>query len=118
MHLDDPCGIGRTLALIEGRWKGAILWWLAERPRRFGELKRLLEGVTARVLTNHLRQLERDGLVARAVEEGPVTQVEYSLTPLGGELQPLLAAVSRWGTAHAAAVAAARDAYDARAGRP
>ena len=63
-RVSEPCRIGQTLELLGGRWKGSIIWWLQSDPRRFGELRRLLDGITPKVLTGQLRQLERDGLVA------------------------------------------------------
>lgn len=110
--VSEPCRIGQTLDLLGGRWKGSIIWWLEIEPRRFGELRRLLDGITPKVLTGQLRQLERDGLVKRKQFEEIPPRVEYSITPLCRSLTPLLATITSWGDAHMAAVNRSRSIYD------
>ena len=92
-----PCPVETTLDVIGGRWKALILYHLRDRPRRFNELRRLIPAVTQRMLTAHLRELERDGVVRREVFAVVPPRVDYSLTPLGRTLSPILAAMAEWG---------------------
>lgn len=87
---------------------------LADRPMRFGEVQRSVEGVTQKSLTKTLRALERDGLVIRRVFPTVPLRVEYSLTDLGREAGPLLTAVHEWAKHNATAIAEARASFDAR----
>ena len=92
-----------TVDVAGGRWKPVIVFHLLEGTRRFGELRRLAGGVTQRSLTLHLRELERDGIVRREVSAEMLPRVEYSLTPLGLTLAPVLEAMKQWGQAYVAA---------------
>ncbi|MGK8502699.1 winged helix-turn-helix transcriptional regulator [Nocardia asiatica] len=74
-----------------------ILWPLSERPHRFGELRRQVPGITEKVLTTHLRELEADGIVHREVYDEVPPRVEYSLTPLGEQLNAALLPLEAWG---------------------
>ncbi len=104
------CGVQTTLSVIDGRWKLPILHRLLGGTQRFGELRRHLPAATQRMLTLHLRELERDGLVHRGVyREGP-PKVEYSLTATGRSLGPLLRFMSQWGHANRASLVAAVEA--------
>jgi DNA-binding HxlR family transcriptional regulator len=103
MNYDAPfgCSVEATLAVIGGRWKPVILFLLLERGTlRFNELKRLTEGVTQRMLTTQLRELERDEIVARRVFPVVPPKVEYSLTPYGRTLEPILLEMREWGAMH------------------
>jgi DNA-binding HxlR family transcriptional regulator len=91
------CGIDAAMDVIGGRWKILIVWELGERPRRFGELRRLLPGVTEKVLASHLRELEQDGIVRRRVYDETPPHVEYSLTPTGVSLDRALRPLGAWG---------------------
>ena len=91
------CTVDAALAVIGGRWKGVILYHLLSGHRRFNELRRLLPGVTQRMLTLQLRELESSGLLARKVYAEVPPKVEYSLTPLGRELEPILMGLKAWG---------------------
>lgn len=87
-----------TLAVVGGKWKMPIIWRLRERPWRYGELKRDLGRITHKMLSEQLRDLERDGLVTRAVLGVVPAHVEYALTPLGRTAVPLVESVRDWGT--------------------
>ncbi len=91
------CPVETTLNLIQGKWKVVIMFRLRETSRRFNELTRLLPGITQRMLTNQLRELERDGLVHREVYAEVPARVEYSLTELAESLMPIMLSVKDWG---------------------
>ena len=100
------CPVEVTLAVIGGKWKPLILWHLYEGDvRRFLELQRLIPGITRKMLTQHLRELERDGVVVRQVFDEMPLRVEYSLTKYGRTLRPLMRVLSDWGSRHEAHVA-------------
>ncbi|MCP4148585.1 MAG: helix-turn-helix transcriptional regulator [bacterium] len=86
-----------SLSVIGGKWKLLIIWHLQNGTIRFGELKRNIPGITQKVLTQQLRELETHGLLHREVYAEVPPRVEYSLTPQGKELKPVLEALSRWG---------------------
>jgi DNA-binding HxlR family transcriptional regulator len=96
----STCPAEITAKLIAGRWKIAILWYLFQDVRRFTELRRALTGVTQKVLTQQLREMERDGIIARQVFAQVPPKVEYSITPLGVSLKPVVEAMHRWGVSH------------------
>lgn len=89
--------IEATLEVIGGKWKTSILWHLRSDVRRFSELKRLMPKITQRMLTQQLRMLESNGIVARKVYPVVPPKVEYSLTPLGKSLRPILDQMCAWG---------------------
>lgn len=95
------CPVEATLGVIEGRWKVMVLHYLLDGTKRFNELHRLLKGVSHRTLTLQLRELERDGVLRRKVYAQIPPKVEYSLTPLGQSLKPVLRAMHDWGDAYA-----------------
>ncbi|WP_274032760.1 winged helix-turn-helix transcriptional regulator [Streptomyces sp. MMBL 11-1] len=94
------CGIDAAMDVIGGKWKVLILWALNERTCRFGELRRSLPGVTEKVLSSHLKELEDDGIVHREVYAEVPPRVEYSLTPLGLSLNAALEPLGQWGREH------------------
>jgi len=96
------CPTEATLAVIGGRWKVPILWNLFKGTLRFGELSRRLPAATQKMLTQQLRELEKDGLVLRKVYAEIPPKVEYSLTPLGRSLEPILHALTEWGERYVA----------------
>jgi len=91
------CGVEVTLNLIGGKWKGLILWHLCQKTLRFSQLRRRINGITQKMLTQQLRELERDRLVHREVYPEVPPRVEYSLTEKGKTLVPLLKEMCQWG---------------------
>ncbi len=91
------CPVTATVEVIGGRWKPTILFHLKDQPRRFNELRRLIPGITQRMLTLQLRALEQDGIVARTVHNTIPPHVEYAFTRKGWTLGPLLDAMEAWG---------------------
>jgi DNA-binding HxlR family transcriptional regulator len=95
------CPVNVALEVISGKWKPGILCELNEGPRRFSDLKRVLPGISEKVLSTHLRQLEADGIVARReFLDGGVHATEYSFTTHGATLRPALVALAHWGLAN------------------
>jgi DNA-binding HxlR family transcriptional regulator len=97
---DNRCPAEFTLAMIGGRWKIPILFHLLDGRKRFTELARALNGVTQKMLTQQLREMQRNGLVERKVFAQVPPKVEYSLTNLGVTLRPVVDAMCRWGEEH------------------
>jgi DNA-binding HxlR family transcriptional regulator len=92
------CGIDAALDVVSGKWKGLILWELhAHGTRRFAELRRALPGVSEKMLTQHLRQMEEDDLIHRTVYAEVPPKVEYSLTESGAALNEALRPLGEWG---------------------
>jgi DNA-binding HxlR family transcriptional regulator len=85
-----------AIELIGKRWTGAIVFALTERPLRFGELAKAVPGLSDRLLSRRLRELEDEGLVEREVNSGSPVRVTYSLTEAGRQLQPALAELKAW----------------------
>ncbi len=108
------CSLTDLVDMIGGRWKVLCLWRLLDGTKRFTELRRQLPGVTQKMLTQQLRQLEADGLVSRKVYPQVPPKVEYQLTKTGAELCTLLVTLSKWATAHMPALEAGRKAKAAR----
>src|SRR5271155_1194974 len=96
------CAVKLTASIIGGKWKPSLLFHLEGRTRRFCELQRLIPGLTKKMLTQHLRELERDGIVHRKVYAEVPPRVEYSLTRHGESLKPILKLMSAWGNRHRA----------------
>lgn len=103
---DPNCGSRRALELISGRWRLLLFYALRGGPMRHGELRRRLRGISQKMLTQTLREMEARGLVARKTVAGAVPGVEYCLTPLGASLLQPLAELCRWAESHAEAFAA------------
>ena len=91
------CPVAATLQLIGGKYKALLLWHLSGKILRFNELRRLVPGITQRMLTLQLRALEQDGIVARTVHNTIPPHVEYSFSRKGWTLGPLLDAMEAWG---------------------
>lgn len=103
------CGLDAAVAVVGGKWKPLILWALHERPCRFGELRRNVSGVSEKMLTQQLRELESDGIVHREVYREVPPRVEYSLTPLGQSLNDALLPLGDWGEANLVTIVATRQ---------
>ena len=99
MYLDN-CPVEATLDLIGGKYKALILWHLSEGDLRFSELRKVITGATAKMLTQQLRELESQALVHREVFPVVPPRVEYSLTELGRSLMPILIAMRDWGSGY------------------
>jgi DNA-binding HxlR family transcriptional regulator len=93
------CPVETTIEAIGGRWKVLVIHHLLGGGKRFGELTRALGGVSARTLARQLRELEADGVIDRHVHQQIPPRVDYSLTPLGQRLKPVLLAMHDWGAA-------------------
>ncbi|MDQ2588808.1 winged helix-turn-helix transcriptional regulator [Saccharothrix yanglingensis] len=113
----DPvlaCPIAPVVDIVFSRWTTPVLWALHEYGRqRFVQLHRRIPAVTPKVLTQRLRQLERDGLVVRTYHPEVPPRVEYEISELGRSLAPLFAHLAEWASAHLDEVERARDSYDA-----
>jgi len=94
------CPVEVTVDVIGKKWKPVILWYLKYECRRFSELEGRMPGVAHKVLTQQLRELERDGVIARRVIGGGGKHVEYSLTASGESLVPILDLMHEWGRSH------------------
>jgi DNA-binding HxlR family transcriptional regulator len=94
------CPVEATLDVIGGKWKPLILWYLNASTLRFSELRKKMPGITEKMLTQHLRELEADGIVARKVFATVPPRVEYSLTEYGSSLKRALKAICDWGLVH------------------
>ena len=92
------CPVATTVALIGSKWKLLIMRNLLSRPWRFNELKKDLEGISQKVLTDSLREMEADGILTRTAYAEVPPHVEYALSPLGETLGPILDAMAKWGT--------------------
>ena len=92
------CPVATTVSLIGNKWKLLIIRDLLDRPWRFNELRRDLDGISQKVLTESLRQMEADGIVIRTVYPEVPPKVEYALSKLGESLRPILDAMKSWGT--------------------
>lgn len=109
----ETCPMNQLLGIVGRQWSTMILWELAAGPRRYAEVGRAMPGVSAKMLTQTLRSLERDGFVARTVTPSVPVQVEYALTPLGDRIVPLIATMIDWANRHIDGVHAARAHHDA-----
>lgn len=111
----EDCEVRQILDRVADKWSLLAIALLDERTMRFTELLRTIDGVSQRMLTVTLRQLERDGLVRRTVYPVVPPRVEYALTPLGATLHDTIQALVAWTEEHQPEIAAARADYDARA---
>jgi DNA-binding HxlR family transcriptional regulator len=110
------CPTRLLLDHIADKWATLILWKISDGPIRFNQLRRTIGGISTKVLSQSLKELERDGLVSRQVFPTVPVTVEYSITPLGRTLSSKIAAVTEWAESNIEAVLAAQESYDARQG--
>lgn len=94
------CAIEKTLRMIVGKWKTVLLWHLSGGKKRYGELKKLIPGVSEKMLIQSLRELEKDKLIIRKVYPEIPPKVEYILSKRGKSLSPLICALNTWGEKH------------------
>ena len=92
----EPCAIERGMRIIGGKWTGSILWHLKDEPVRFNDLARMISGASKKMITERLRQLERQGLVRRDVVETSPVSVQYSITPFGKTALGFLDELRNW----------------------
>src|SRR4051812_38554725 len=115
VHSAESCQpVSEILARIGDKWSVLIVMMLSDGPRRFSELKRMVDGISQRMLTLTLRGLERDGLVTRTVTPTIPPRVDYELTGLGRSLREPVNALGKWAFENRPAMLTARAAYDAR----
>jgi len=98
MKAHHSCPVQATINVLSGKWKVQAVWRLSFGPLRFAELRDLLRGVSEKVLTAQLRELEKDGIVNRAAVHSSPPRVTYSLSPSGQTLIPLLEGLCDWGS--------------------
>ena len=96
------CPVATTVQLIGNKWKLLIIRNLLVRPWRFNELHKSLEGISQKVLTDSLRQMEADGIITRTVYPEVPPRVEYALSPLGESMRPILDSMQAWGESYTA----------------
>lgn len=109
---DHPCPIRDVLDRIGDAWSVLVLITLEQKPTRFNELRRQVDGISQRMLTVTLRHLERDGLISRSVIPSTPPQVEYALTALGHSLCTPLQILAEWASGHQSSIRGARRNYD------
>lgn len=97
---DTRCPLTAALNAIGGKWTMISLYWIASEPRRFGEMQRLMPEISPKMLAETLRDLEREGLITRTVISELPPHVEYSLSPHGQSVRPILEAMRAWGRGH------------------
>lgn len=112
LNSKSGCAVEVTLSVMGGTWKPIILFHLLHGKKRFGELGRSIGGITQRMLTLQLRELEEAGIVERTVYAEVPPRVDYALTELGRSLQPVLIAMRNWGTEYSKSFAAADPLHD------
>lgn len=96
----SECPIDAMLSVVDGRWKGTILWRLSEGPMRTSELRRSIPGITERMLIRHLQELVRDGILVRDAKKSIPPCVHYSISKYGWTLAPVLETICAWGRTH------------------
>ena len=112
--LDQNCESRQALDRVADKWTSLVVYALVRGPSRHGELRRTIQGISQKMLTQTLRSMERDGLVERTVIDHIPPRVEYALTPLGRTLTEPLVAICHWAMEHLPEVQANQRAYDER----
>ncbi|RCW48534.1 winged helix-turn-helix transcriptional regulator [Paenibacillus prosopidis] len=110
----SACSYRRVLEIISNKWTALVIYALDEGSLRYGEVRRRIEGISQKMLTQTLRQLERDGLIRRDITPSVPPMVEYSLTPLGESLSQLMRPLKQWTNENYPLVEKAREEYDQR----
>ncbi|MDR3574499.1 MAG: helix-turn-helix domain-containing protein [Anaerolineaceae bacterium] len=110
----ETCPTRAVLGLIADKWTALVIGLLEDRPKRFSELQRGIEGISQKMLTQTLRELERDGLVTRTIYPEIPPHVEYALTELGMKLQEPIGLIRKWAEENMNQVIQSQIAYDAR----
>ena len=95
-----PCPVATTIRLIGNKWKIFIIQRLLDRPWRFNELRRSIDGISERVLTDNLKELEADEIVTRTVYPGVPVRAEYALSETGESMRPIIVSMREWGLAY------------------
>ena len=103
------CGLEAALAVIGAKWKVLILWALRAEAHRFGELRRLVQGISEKMLIQHLKEMQADGIVKRKDFKEVPPRVEYELTSFGHSLYAALAPLCEWGTLHMRRIEARKE---------
>ncbi len=116
MNNDPPCGLDVALAVVGGKWKPLILFHLQSGPRRFGELRRRVVGVSEKVLIQHLRELVSAGVLTRRDHQQLPPVVDYTVTPFGMTLVEALMPLCAWGVKHRADVETIMSSLGTRSG--
>jgi DNA-binding HxlR family transcriptional regulator len=98
----SPCPIDAMLSVVDGRWKGTILWRLFDGPMRTSELRRSIPGITERMLIRHLQELVSDGILLRHEDRNVPPSVRYSISEYGMTIVPVLEEICKWGRKHLA----------------
>jgi DNA-binding HxlR family transcriptional regulator len=106
-HKHYSCGLEAALEIISGKWTVLILWGLRDEPRRFGELRRLVPGISEKMLIQHLKALQADGIITRKDYQEVPPRVEYALTAFGHSLYDALTPLCAWGERHMKRIEAA-----------
>lgn len=112
---DTGCGLNATLRIISGKWKPLVLFFLRNGPVRYGELKRLIPGVSDKVLIQSLKDLQADRVLSRTDYKEVPPRVDYALTPLGRSLAEAIIPLCTWGTENAVQMASIFAEQDALA---
>jgi DNA-binding HxlR family transcriptional regulator len=107
------CPSRQVFDMVADKWAGLLISALAQGPQRHGELRRRVAGISQKMLTQTLRELERNGVVSRTVTAEVPVRVDYALTPLGESLAPLLGMLKLWAESHITQIRAAREAHEA-----
>lgn len=109
---DYSCGLEAALDVVGGKWKVLILWALRSGPRRFGELRRDIPGISEKMLIQHLKEMEGDGIVTRKDYKEVPPRVEYATTSFGQSLHDALAPLCAWGQEHMGRIAECHEAHE------
>ena len=113
MRKEYSCGLEAALDVVGGKWKVLILWALRSAPCRFGELRRTVQGISEKMLIQHLKEMELDGIVTRKDYKEVPPRVEYALTSFGGTLWEALVPLCEWGQLHMERIEASKEQSEA-----